>query len=102
MERFLQLRQMGKKLFLVSNNFQSFGEKMLEFSIGKNFRDYFDFLIFEAQKPKFMEAKEEIEFTEFNSGRIIDVNMIEKLKIVNGGNLAILNDYFRERLKSDF
>ena len=33
---------------------------MLEFSIGKNFRDYFDFLIFEAQKPKFMEAKEEI------------------------------------------
>lgn len=87
---------MGKKLFLVSNNYQNFGEKMLEFSIGKNFRDYFDFLIFEAQKPKFMEAKEEIQFTDFYSEQIINVDQIERLKIVNGGNLAILNDYFKE------
>lgn len=69
---------------------------MLEFSIGKNFRDYFDFLIFEAQKPKFMEAKEEIQFTDFYSEQIISVDQIERLKIVNGGNLAILNDYFKE------
>lgn len=47
---------------------------MLEFSIGKNFRDYFDFLIFEAQKPKFMEAKEEIQFTDFLSEKTIDVD----------------------------
>lgn len=87
---------MGKKLFLVSNNYQNFGEKMLEFSIGKNYRDYFDFLIFEAQKPKFMEAKEDIQFTDFYSEQIISVDQIERLKIVNGGNLAILNDYFKE------
>lgn len=67
---------------------------MLEFSIGKNFRDYFDFLIFEAQKPKFMEAKDEIQFTDFYSQTTISVDQLESLKIVNGGNLAILNEYF--------
>ena len=43
-----------------------------------------------------MEAKEEIQFTDFYSEQIINVDQIERLKIVNGGNLAILNDYFKE------
>jgi HAD superfamily 5'-nucleotidase-like hydrolase len=48
-----QLREAGKKVFIVSNNYFAPSNRVLEKAIGPDWLDHFDFVFFEADKPKF-------------------------------------------------
>lgn len=71
---------------------------MLEYSIGPNFRDYFDFLIFDARKPKFMESGMEIPFIDPVSEHEFSLDNLLDSKLLTNGNMCELNGYLSDHL----
>lgn len=56
------LREQGKIVFLISNNWALAGKELLQASMGKDYKDYFDIIIFDADKPEFMYDQSEKPF----------------------------------------
>ena len=99
-----KIRESGKKVFLMSNNYFESCDLMFKSVIGTNWREYFDFMIFQADKPHFFKESEETKkepFTNLKGEKITDLieyfesNKKENDNILNGGNSVILNKYFR-------
>ena len=74
LEKLKLLKENGIKLFVCSNSFFKFGNLILNEVIGKNWKDYFDFLIYDAQKPDFFNSKIQKNFTDYNYKPIKDFN----------------------------
>ncbi len=51
-------RKNGRKLFIVTNSDYNYTTFVLEFLLGKNFRDYFDIIIYSSSKPEFFTKRE--------------------------------------------
>lgn len=75
---------------------------MLDYSIGADFWNYFDILIFDAQKPKFMESGQEIPFIDPISEHEICLANLFDSKILTHGNMCELNAYLHDYFKWDF
>ena len=94
-EKLLDLRKHGKFVFLVSNNWPFIGVKILECCIGENYRDYFDLIIFSAEKPHFMYDDINTDFLSFKTKEIVkDLNHItDDDKILINGDMKMLNEF---------
>lgn len=78
---------------MISNNSAEFGIRILKHAIGENYRDFFDFLIFDANKPDFMYSEETINLTCFQTRNEIDFDQIPENKILQYGDMVTLNEY---------
>lgn len=99
------LKQKGKKLFFATNSGYSYGKFVLEYTIGKNFTDYFDLCFFKSSKPLFFNYTNNRTIfedkTEINRN-CLDEKQYDKIikgeKIFIGGSYKIVEDYFRKLL----
>uniref|UniRef100_A0A668A6Z9 5'-nucleotidase domain containing 2 n=1 Tax=Myripristis murdjan TaxID=586833 RepID=A0A668A6Z9_9TELE len=94
-----QLVSQGKKLFLITNSPFNFVDKGMKFMVGKNWRDFFDVVIVQADKPHFftdfrfkpyLKAKHAKPFRRLDeNGDLLweKINSLEKGHIYKQGNL---------------
>lgn len=67
-DKLRNLKDQGKIVFIISNNWAVIGEQILIKVMGEDFQDYFDFIIFDANKPKFMYDEIEEDFYYYHNG----------------------------------
>lgn len=92
-----QLKNSGKHIFLISNNWPTGGLEILRTALGKDFKDYFDFIIFHAQKPRFMYDTSDRDFIEFESGEKVQLDQL-KDKVIQYGDLKKINEHYEKKL----
>ncbi|XP_078273340.1 5'-nucleotidase domain-containing protein 3 [Rhinoraja longicauda] len=79
----------GKKLFLITNSPFSFVDKGMQYIVGKDWRDLFDIIIVQAEKPEFFNDKRR-PFRRVNQKDKFHwdkINNLEKGQIYKQGNL---------------
>nr|XP_056719295.1 5'-nucleotidase domain-containing protein 2 isoform X2 [Euleptes europaea] len=79
----------NKKLFLITNSPFSFVDKGMNYMVGKDWRDLFDMVIVQADKPSFFTDKRKPfrKMDEKGSLQWDKINKLEKGKIYKQGNL---------------
>ncbi|XP_069829638.1 5'-nucleotidase domain-containing protein 3 [Dendropsophus ebraccatus] len=84
-----KLANHGKKMFLITNSPSSFVDKGMNFIVGKDWRDLFDVVIVQADKPNFFNDKRRPFRKVTNRGVLLwdKINQLEKGKIYKQGNL---------------
>lgn len=65
--------------------------------MGKNYQEYFDFIIFDAGKPNFMYDHSENEFKKCFTEEKVQLFKLED-NIIQGGSLRVLNSYLEDIL----
>lgn len=108
-ERLKKLKERGIKIFLASNNHYEVAVKLMTEAIGKDWIDMFDFVIFNARKPKFFSSNIELPvFLDFQRKIVEDPNEAfsgakkGEEKVLIGGHAEYLNQYLRGNVKKDF
>ncbi|MBN3275595.1 NT5D2 protein, partial [Polyodon spathula] len=79
----------GKKLFLITNSPFSFVDKGMKYMVGKNWRDLFDVIIIQAEKPSFFTDRRK-PFRRLNENGSLHwdkISRLEKGQIYRQGNL---------------
>ncbi|XP_033875561.3 5'-nucleotidase domain-containing protein 2-like isoform X1 [Acipenser ruthenus] len=79
----------GKKLFLITNSPFSFVDKGMKFMVGRNWRDLFDVIIIQAEKPSFFTDRRK-PFRRLNENGSLHwdkISTLEKGQIYRQGNL---------------
>ncbi|XP_056430510.1 5'-nucleotidase domain-containing protein 3 [Hyla sarda] len=84
-----KLANHGKKMFLITNSPSSFVDKGMNFIVGKDWRDLFDVVIVQADKPNFFNDKRRPFRKVTNRGVLLwdKINQLEKGMIYKQGNL---------------
>ena len=68
--------------------------------MGENYRDYFDLLIFDAQKPHFMYDELEADFITYKNKQVCQIDDLkDDDKIVMRGDMKLLNKMLNEKYK---
>ncbi|XP_068800496.1 5'-nucleotidase domain-containing protein 3 isoform X1 [Struthio camelus] len=84
-----KLADHGKKMFLVTNSPSSFVDKGMKFIVGKDWRDLFDVVIVQADKPNFFNDKRR-PFRKVNERGVLlwdKIHKLQKGQIYKQGNL---------------
>ncbi|XP_074054251.1 5'-nucleotidase domain-containing protein 2 isoform X1 [Macrotis lagotis] len=84
-----RLSNHGKKLFLITNSPFSFVDKGMKHMVGKDWRDLFDVVIVQADKPNFFTDRRK-PFRKLDESGVLQwdkINHLEKGKIYRQGNL---------------
>ncbi|XP_075456718.1 5'-nucleotidase domain-containing protein 3 isoform X3 [Ascaphus truei] len=84
-----KLANHGKKMFLITNSPSSFVNKGMNFIVGKDWRDLFDVVIVQADKPNFFNDKRR-PFRKINERGVLlwdKIHQLEKGQIYKQGNL---------------
>ncbi|XP_073179789.1 5'-nucleotidase domain-containing protein 3 isoform X2 [Lepidochelys kempii] len=84
-----KLADHGKKIFLITNSPSSFVDKGMKFIVGKDWRDLFDVVIVQADKPNFFNDKRR-PFRKVNERGVLlwdKINKLQKGQIYKQGNL---------------
>ncbi|XP_020283486.1 5'-nucleotidase domain-containing protein 3 [Pseudomyrmex gracilis] len=92
---FERLRNVNKKMFLVTNSPFHFVDKGMKFLVGDNWKDYFDVVIVQARKPKFFtdESRPLRIYDEVNKTQLWDrVTKLNKGVIYLEGTVKQLQD----------
>jgi hypothetical protein len=112
----VHLRERGIKVFFATNGPFEFAQFILEYHLGPNYMDYFDFGCFYAKKPGFFtDPNKEAFFIDtsiynnktlpsFNYTHLSDPNFLEKLKqkkAIIGGSYKICEEYFKSVLNKE-
>ncbi|KAM9312769.1 5'-nucleotidase domain-containing protein 3 [Gastrophryne carolinensis] len=84
-----KLANNGKKMFLITNSPSSFVDKGMNFIVGKDWRDLFDVVIVQADKPNFFNDKRRPFRKVTDRGVLLwdKIHQLEKGKIYKQGNL---------------
>lgn len=84
-----KLANHGKKMFLITNSPSSFVDKGMHFIVGKDWRDLFDVVIVQADKPNFFNDKRRPFRKVTDRGVLLwdKIHQLEKGKIYKQGNL---------------
>ncbi|XP_073476405.1 5'-nucleotidase domain-containing protein 3 [Aquarana catesbeiana] len=84
-----KLASNGKKMFLITNSPSSFVDKGMNFIVGKDWRDLFDVVIVQADKPNFFNDKRRPFRKVTDRGVLLwdKIHQLEKGKIYKQGNL---------------
>ncbi|XP_072255111.1 5'-nucleotidase domain-containing protein 3 [Pyxicephalus adspersus] len=84
-----KLANNGKKMFLITNSPSSFVDKGMNFIVGKDWRDLFDVVIVQAEKPNFFNDKRRPFRKVTDRGVLLwdKIHQLEKGKIYKQGNL---------------
>ncbi|KAM5171430.1 5'-nucleotidase domain-containing protein 3 [Mantella aurantiaca] len=84
-----KLANNGKKMFLITNSPSSFVDKGMNFIVGKDWRDLFDVVIVQADKPSFFNDKRRPFRKVTDRGVLLwdKIHQLEKGKIYKQGNL---------------
>ncbi|XP_044133225.1 5'-nucleotidase domain-containing protein 3 isoform X1 [Bufo gargarizans] len=84
-----KLANNGKKMFLITNSPSSFVDKGMNFIVGKNWRDLFDVVIVQADKPNFFNDKRRPFRKVTDRGVLLwdKIHQLEKGMIYKQGNL---------------
>ncbi|XP_061469951.1 5'-nucleotidase domain-containing protein 2-like isoform X2 [Rhineura floridana] len=84
-----RLANSGKKLFLITNSPFSFVDKGMRYMVGKNWRDFFDVVIVQADKPHFFnDCVKPFRRLDSNGDLQWDkINKLEKGQVYKQGNL---------------
>ncbi|XP_063783857.1 5'-nucleotidase domain-containing protein 3 isoform X1 [Pseudophryne corroboree] len=84
-----KLAQHGKKMFLITNSPSSFVNKGMNFIVGKDWRDLFDVVIVQADKPNFFNDKRRPFRKVTDRGVLLwdKIHQLEKGSIYKQGNL---------------
>ncbi|KFQ83636.1 5'-nucleotidase domain-containing protein 3, partial [Phoenicopterus ruber ruber] len=84
-----KLADHGKKMFLITNSPSSFVDKGMKFIVGKDWRDLFDVVIVQAEKPNFFNDKRR-PFRKVNERGVLlwdKIHKLQKGQIYKQGNL---------------
>uniref|UniRef100_A0A452HJY6 Uncharacterized protein n=1 Tax=Gopherus agassizii TaxID=38772 RepID=A0A452HJY6_9SAUR len=84
-----KLADHGKKIFLITNSPSSFVDKGMKFLVGKDWRDLFDVVIVQADKPNFFNDKRR-PFRKVNERGVLlwdKIHKLQKGQIYKQGNL---------------
>ncbi|POI35715.1 hypothetical protein CIB84_000533, partial [Bambusicola thoracicus] len=84
-----KLADHGKKMFLITNSPSSFVDKGMRFIVGKDWRDLFDVVIVQADKPNFFNDKRR-PFRKVNERGVLlwdKIHKLQKGQIYKQGNL---------------
>ncbi|CAH2277536.1 5 -nucleotidase domain-containing 3 [Pelobates cultripes] len=84
-----KLANSGKKMFLITNSPSSFVNKGMNFIVGKDWRDLFDVVIVQADKPNFFNDKRR-PFRQVNERGVLlwdKIHQLEKGQTYKQGNL---------------
>uniref|UniRef100_A0A8C5MBL6 5'-nucleotidase domain-containing protein 3 n=1 Tax=Leptobrachium leishanense TaxID=445787 RepID=A0A8C5MBL6_9ANUR len=84
-----KLANSGKKMFLITNSPSSFVDKGMNFIVGKDWRDLFDVVIVQADKPNFFNDKRR-PFRKVNERGVLlwdKIHQLEKGQTYKQGNL---------------
>uniref|UniRef100_A0A493SY26 5'-nucleotidase domain containing 3 n=3 Tax=Neognathae TaxID=8825 RepID=A0A493SY26_ANAPP len=84
-----KLADHGKKMFLITNSPSSFVDKGMKFIVGKDWRDLFDVVIVQADKPNFFNDKRR-PFRKVNERGVLlwdKIHKLQKGQIYKQGNL---------------
>ncbi|KAG9490520.1 hypothetical protein GDO78_006060 [Eleutherodactylus coqui] len=84
-----KLANHGKKMFLITNSPSSFVDKGMNFIVGKDWRELFDVVIVQADKPNFFNDKRRPFRKVTDRGVLLwdKIHQLEKGKIYKQGNL---------------
>lgn len=102
---FEELRDSGKKLFLLTNSLWNYTDPVMSFLLNEKCRnqekwfDYFDIIITGSSKPSFFTAKSPMYEVDMPSGMLRNIENVPKLekeegkiRVFQGGNVGILRD----------
>uniref|UniRef100_A0A2K6UXL8 5'-nucleotidase domain containing 3 n=1 Tax=Saimiri boliviensis boliviensis TaxID=39432 RepID=A0A2K6UXL8_SAIBB len=84
-----KLADHGKKMFLITNSPSSFVDKGMRYIVGKDWRDLFDVVIVQAEKPNFFNDKRR-PFRKMNEKGVLlwdKIHKLQKGQIYKQGNL---------------
>uniref|UniRef100_A0ACB8FMK7 5'-nucleotidase domain-containing protein 3 n=1 Tax=Sphaerodactylus townsendi TaxID=933632 RepID=A0ACB8FMK7_9SAUR len=84
-----KLADHGKKMFLITNSPSSFVDRGMKYIVGKDWRDLFDVVIVQADKPNFFNDKRR-PFRKVNERGVLlwdKINELQKGQIYKQGNL---------------
>uniref|UniRef100_A0A8C4MRD4 5'-nucleotidase domain containing 3 n=1 Tax=Equus asinus TaxID=9793 RepID=A0A8C4MRD4_EQUAS len=84
-----KLADHGKKMFLITNSPSSFVDKGMRYIVGKDWRDLFDVVIVQAEKPNFFNDKRR-PFRKVNEKGVLlwdKIHKLQKGQIYKQGNL---------------
>uniref|UniRef100_F7HC19 5'-nucleotidase domain containing 3 n=1 Tax=Macaca mulatta TaxID=9544 RepID=F7HC19_MACMU len=84
-----KLADHGKKMFLITNSPSSFVDKGMSYIVGKDWRDLFDVVIVQAEKPNFFNDKRR-PFRKMNEKGVLlwdKIHKLQKGQIYKQGNL---------------
>ncbi|XP_023383219.1 5'-nucleotidase domain-containing protein 3 [Pteropus vampyrus] len=84
-----KLADHGKKMFLITNSPSSFVDKGMKYIVGKDWRDLFDVVIVQAEKPNFFNDKRR-PFRKVNEKGVLlwdKIHKLQKGQIYKQGNL---------------
>ncbi|XP_032705931.1 5'-nucleotidase domain-containing protein 3 isoform X2 [Lontra canadensis] len=84
-----KLAHHGKKMFLITNSPSSFVDKGMRYIVGKDWRDLFDVVIVQAEKPNFFNDKRR-PFRKVNEKGVLlwdKIHKLQKGQIYKQGNL---------------
>ncbi|WP_201327170.1 HAD-IG family 5'-nucleotidase [Thermotomaculum hydrothermale] len=86
----------GRKLFIVTNSDYNYTTFVMEFLLGKNFRDFFDIIIYSSSKPDFFTKREP--FKIISEGRCFEaekgnIYLLEQKLGVYGDSILYVGDH---------
>ena len=89
-------RKNGRKLFIVTNSDYNYTTFVMEFLLGKNFREFFDIIVYSSSKPDFFTKREP--FKEISDGRCYEaekgnIYLLEKKLGVHGDSILYVGDH---------
>uniref|UniRef100_A0A8D1N0P2 5'-nucleotidase domain containing 3 n=1 Tax=Sus scrofa TaxID=9823 RepID=A0A8D1N0P2_PIG len=101
-----KLADHGKKMFLITNSPSSFVDKGMRYIVGKDWRDLFDVVIVQAEKPNFFNDKRSFRYLGplsvicYNTSVfLLQGNLYEFLKLTGWRGSKVL--YFGDHIYSD-
>jgi HAD superfamily 5'-nucleotidase-like hydrolase len=107
-DRLRKLKERGVKIFLASNNYFEVADLMMTEAMGPDWLNLFDFVIFNASKPKFFTSETPTAFLDLNRQPVADPTSVllgkaEGLKkVLLGGHAEHINQFLQEHVRKDF
>ena len=89
-------RKNGRKLFIVTNSDYKYTTFVMEFLLGKNFREFFDIIVYSSSKPDFFTKREP--FKVISEGRCFEaekgnIYLLESKLGVHGDSILYVGDH---------
>lgn len=109
-DKLQKLKAKGIKIFFSSNNHYEVADMLMTESVGKDWMDLFDFVIFSAKKPSFFHSSpESLPFVDLKGQKVEDLEAFiqkgvgrKEEKVLKNGNASLIDNYFRECVRKDF